>query len=952
VHESANHAAPPAEDGTVTEARAAAGGATLVSTHAQLTYTAVGSSGHPGAMSGGGWQVKQASPSLTREETEALLAGVTTRMSLPRSLPQFPSAADLAAMPVRLCYRPSRFGGLFWHSVPAGPDATGRPDNVFTHAMLDRMLAEPAAARPVRPIELWRSPRWLSPYGAQEVSAAEFDDAAPPDAGQVVTRSAVVDFLFESGVYRFATVALLLDAVAAALSGGPPVLVVAPTVDEGALWVGVASHLSAPASCARLSFSSFERADAVDAVTTLPLLSVVLEEDTTQLPQAGLPVVVVKTGDEPRVQSAPGGDVWVLRKGPAVPVTEWSRMAMDICALGPAGLSECLAAQDDISASVGWRPEGVPYWCLAVAVAQRRSLELSWSSAARVVLEQTPPDLHLPPPVRDTLRKLIAASAGSAPQDAWSLLTVAVGSGEHAAFIVQLAFLAYLERALRDEAWLLGETPPPLPAAVPHSEALRGEVVRQAAGSVRALRQRPLAEAGVTGAVVRLRLLDFLTRLDLLVRGVRESVPELDALASDVVPFLNGGLADELVTRVGAVHDRTLAGWILPELAVYVRQVPAAPGQRMSASLARWLAPGVPAAELALPAGRARHLDPVLEEVLLHSPRADQQQLAAAVARLVVSPYWMPGDDEPMRLGAAMQAAADQRGSVAWSAAGWIALARRSETAASPALVELSCRRLAYQTVTSDSSALAAALLDAHAPEWWHRSNARIAGVADEGVALLYFHAIAVSGWFLQEDGYPSWSLDLLHHALHLWDRAADKTKAVLAPHLLVALIEIRVALSAWGPASADLRSHAQQLPALRSLHGDVLALGLPDAADMVARLFTESSVFYRDFIDVAAKGLDRDHDGARSWHDFLLTPLTATDGEPLDLAAALLRHHFEVQGRDQRAVVREGNEQAERVGLDKAHRDRFLAWWDSKVLSAGPSGSLHRITFRRRDKP
>ena len=134
----------------------------------------------------------------------------------------------------------------YWHTVPAGPDSTGRPGNVFAHAVLDRTAeAEPRH----RPIQWWRSPRWLCPYGAAAVARAVLPDE-PPGPAAAVTKDSVVAFALDTSTWRLATLFGLLDAVAAALDGGPPVVLGVESTDAAAQWIGLVSFLMSPGTAA------------------------------------------------------------------------------------------------------------------------------------------------------------------------------------------------------------------------------------------------------------------------------------------------------------------------------------------------------------------------------------------------------------------------------------------------------------------------------------------------------------------------------------------------------------------------------------------------------------------------------------------------------------------------------------------------------------------------------
>ena len=180
--------------------------------YGQLAYTSFDKPG-----SAGGWQIKQVGGALSAEEAQTLVAGVRTAFDPVEPLPTYPTPEQLERGPRRLAYRriDERSAG-YWHTVPAGSDSTGRPGNVFAHAVLDRT---PDAAPRHRPIQWWRSPQWVCPYGPAAVARAVLPDEAPGPAA-AVTKDSVVAFALDNRTWRLATLFGLLDAVAAALDGG------------------------------------------------------------------------------------------------------------------------------------------------------------------------------------------------------------------------------------------------------------------------------------------------------------------------------------------------------------------------------------------------------------------------------------------------------------------------------------------------------------------------------------------------------------------------------------------------------------------------------------------------------------------------------------------------------------------------------------------------------------
>ncbi|MDH6196279.1 hypothetical protein M2272_002922 [Mycobacterium frederiksbergense] len=222
----------------------------MTARYGQLTYTSFTDAGNPG-----GWQVKETVGGVTAAEANLLVAGIRTGLNPLEPLPPYPSSERLAAFPRRLSYR--RFDddtAAYWHVAPAGLDSSGRPGNVFAHALLDRqaMLTEP------RPIELWQSPHWLTPYGSKAVSAATLCDADPV-TGEVATAESAVRFVCDPDQRRLSVLCVLLDAVAAAMATGSQVVLGVESVGSAAQWIGAVSFLTSPATARRLNFSTFDR---------------------------------------------------------------------------------------------------------------------------------------------------------------------------------------------------------------------------------------------------------------------------------------------------------------------------------------------------------------------------------------------------------------------------------------------------------------------------------------------------------------------------------------------------------------------------------------------------------------------------------------------------------------------------------------------------------------------
>jgi hypothetical protein len=169
----------------------------------QLTYASA--KAVPGRS--GGWDVQQLTPGTPSAIEAQMRAGVTTRLETLDGLDEFPTTAELTARTRRLAFWYADDGGsVWWHAVEAGKDATGRPGNVFTHAVAVADLPDT-----LRPIDLWRSPSWLMPFGQKEVAAAVLGDVNPTE---LLHRAAAIERAFarqEETEALLAAVATCLD---------------------------------------------------------------------------------------------------------------------------------------------------------------------------------------------------------------------------------------------------------------------------------------------------------------------------------------------------------------------------------------------------------------------------------------------------------------------------------------------------------------------------------------------------------------------------------------------------------------------------------------------------------------------------------------------------------------------------------------------------------------------
>ena len=217
----------------------------------QVTYTSADDS----SGGRGGWGVKTASPGLSRQTLKMLEREFKTTLDEVEPTPAFAPAGVLERRPRRMVYRLVDDQVCLWHAAAAGNDATGRPGNVFNHAAV---LPGPGGL--VRPIEMWRSPDLLAPFGPTPVAEARLSPVLRP--GTAVTRETVTSFIDSND--RIYALEWLLAAVDHAFRQGLSLLLTVPTPDEGALWMGAISYATSAPHSRQLGFVTYERRTGLD----------------------------------------------------------------------------------------------------------------------------------------------------------------------------------------------------------------------------------------------------------------------------------------------------------------------------------------------------------------------------------------------------------------------------------------------------------------------------------------------------------------------------------------------------------------------------------------------------------------------------------------------------------------------------------------------------------------
>ena len=554
--------------------------------YGQLTYTSFDT-----AADMGGWQVKETSADLSPDEVHALTSGVRTVFRPAQPLPAYPTSEQLERGPRRLAYgRLDRRRAGYWHTVPSGSDSTGRPGNVFAHALLDRAAGD----RADRPIQWWRSDGWLCPYGPLAVTAAALPDQAP-SSGNVVTKDSVVRFALDPDAWRLATLFGLLDAVAAAMDGGPPVVLGVESADSAAQWIGLVSFLMSAGSAARLHFSTFDRADQLAlARQSGQHLTAVPVEDLEHVPDGVVAISEHATLSLGELDHEPHRTA----EGRAITVTPWSAMAQVV--LLEAGWARSVLDDIDHYAAQVADAGLHPAWPLAMSVAHREEFADALTEAYAVIAA------HSPRAPSDSVTARIVAEVmrnalGISTADAWKAVQDTVDGPA-----ADLADVTYLCRAVADEEWL--SRPGRIPAREGDSER------RSPPRELRESLGPALAAAQADGAHRVARL------ADLLLRSGIEDERVSAALRAEVVPKLRHSeaapaLLEELRESIGAPTRLALATALLRDGG----DSPAVNGEVLD-----WLAEGFRAPE-PHDLREARPWDPVWTTAALRGVRTVQR---------------------------------------------------------------------------------------------------------------------------------------------------------------------------------------------------------------------------------------------------------------------------------------------------------------------------------------
>ena len=657
----------------------------------QLTYTVCEGVGKDRAT---GWQVKQVSAGTREEETASILRSIREFSLATRPSP-FAPPEEIAQLPRRLAFVPLPDGSaLLVHTVHAGPDASRRPDNTFTHVLLDRdFSAEAGRGQGPRPIEYWDSDRWLQPFGALAVEAAVFEDDLPPVPAATVGRRASVTMVQELGHEH--TFGLLLDATALAVRSGRRLVLLSGSATEGAAWLGAVSAFAPVPFLARVSFSTFERpADALRPDG--PLICVVLREEAGQLPprhflDVGALLVDLNVESDSQVGvDADGSPAWEDALGQLVPETPWSQMALGLCNLDEDSVVDGLARMDALAQSRPAVAAQLPFLPLAQVVQDterlviyddlmQRARSLTAPPAPATATATTAPAVRAQRPAAPSQTLEDADSgpssghvslvprrpkAAMSPQAeggaaaAWERLTQAIGDSSMHPGTIAAAYRAYVERAMNDRGWLTAREPAPCPDGdepwTHPTDPLEGEAVRALWECHATARTGSLVQQERTDALVwRLRLLDFLVRCRLL--SERKPGPMSVALGLAATAVLELYIDPEVAQdSVGDLSAQTvnllLRPALSPFLETFARTQPV--GKRLPPPpVGQWLARCLGS----LPARTVDRLDEELSFLGRPPSTMAAARAVTALTTLLADPAWALNTNSTDRANEALQ---------------------------------------------------------------------------------------------------------------------------------------------------------------------------------------------------------------------------------------------------------------------------------------------------------
>lgn len=236
-----------------------------------------------------GWRIGQ-QESLSAEEASALIATAPTHLATEAPVPRYVADKERAELIHRAVWSPAPWDSqthVFSHATPAGNDASGRPNNVFTSLYVFRG----ATPVPVHPALLLGSDDLLVPFNAevnkQTVAGPGISvnaELSPRAAAERLMRRTRRGF---NAIRTFA--ATVLDCVAVSNR-----VVIADDPRNAADWLVLITLALPPGQARRVSFSTYERAGTLIRAGRPEVdISVVPAADAAELRSANFGAAVI-----------------------------------------------------------------------------------------------------------------------------------------------------------------------------------------------------------------------------------------------------------------------------------------------------------------------------------------------------------------------------------------------------------------------------------------------------------------------------------------------------------------------------------------------------------------------------------------------------------------------------------------------------------------------------------
>lgn len=339
----------------------------------------------------GGWGVIRTTPGIdpTRRDLLASLASV----HLPQTMPQFPSAQDLARRSRRFRSRPMGPEVAICMSVEAGPDHTGRPGNVISHC------AAVPLRRDLRTVDWFFSPGWVLPHGAQQVARATLSETVAAPAGWPATAQWLRD-----DPMRILKARWVVSAAVAVLQRGATLLVVAPEPEEGARWLSAILWMLPPGTAARYPLLVGEDARTM-AEQRIPVPHIAVIAPDVDVPESLAGNVVDTTGQ--------GGDEGL-----------WGQMLADLLLQSDEVAAQVFARRDELLERHEREGSGEVFLiahALKVAWLTRDGGQnFGQEEAIRQLLDAVGPSIRRWPELR-TLEEFVGSGSSSPSEDAYEV---------------------------------------------------------------------------------------------------------------------------------------------------------------------------------------------------------------------------------------------------------------------------------------------------------------------------------------------------------------------------------------------------------------------------------------------------------------------------------------------------------------------------------------------------